>query len=111
MATKKNAKKAKGSPPRKKPVATKPPREVPPPEHAHMLGVANEAFEKVKNPKRGAATVAYAVIQELIKRAGTSKKFVGILTAAKDEVAQGLPPGDGAATPDDNSSHQERTGP
>jgi|GEM_PF-6652528 hypothetical protein len=111
MATKTNTKKAKGSPPRKKPSAPKPPREATPPEYAHMLGVANEAFGKVKNPNRTAATVAYAVIQELIKRAGTSKEFVAILTVAKEEVSLGLPPGDGATPADDNSSRQERTGP
>jgi len=99
--------KAKGAPPRKKAPPKK--RATPPeplgPGRVHVLTVAAEAA--AKRPKQAMAAAVYAVIQELINRAGSNKSIVKFLGPALAEAAVGLTPTD---PPDTNNSNQERTG-
>jgi hypothetical protein len=79
-----NTKKAKGAPPRKKPVAAKEPA----PKPVSPIVLAAEAAIAL-NPTRAGAAAAVAVIEALIKRARTNQEVVKFLTSALKAVKAG----------------------
>ena len=81
MAT---TKKAKGAPPRKKPVVAKEPA----PKPVSPIVLAAEAAIAL-NPPRAGAAAAVAVIEALIKRAGAKPEIVKFLTSALKAVKAG----------------------
>jgi hypothetical protein len=92
-------KKAKGAPPRKKPVATKEPAPKP---VSRIVLAAEEAI--ALNPTRAGAAAAVAVIEALIKRAGAKPEIVKFLTSALKAVkAGGGQDGGGPPTAEDES--------
>jgi len=81
MAT---TKKAKGAPPRKKPVVAKEPA----PKPVSPIVLAADAAIAL-NPNRAGTAAAVAVIEALIKRARTNQEVVKFLTSALKAVKAG----------------------